>query len=390
MNKLEKKSYREVPLNIIRLLGILAMIAGVKELLAINSAEVYISLAVTALLYLLFSPQSVTLPSGASWRPAMAFILFSLLNFDYRLVILIAIPGALFISRGKKDFFSRVLLTIGQLSVGIYAAGIVRELMNINFSASIVSYIAMTVCLIAHFLGNRFVAVIIVAIHKQRSILKQIYLIKNDLNWGYFCAYIVGILMYLIYRVYYIPGILLVIVLLITIYQALTYYIKLKDIEEKIYLDGLTDAESRMSWEEFLKENNDLYKTGMVYMMDLDYFKVINDTYGHNFGDKILQEFVIHIKKEMKRKYRLFRYGGDEFILVVYSPEQDYANVCKEVSNIFTIQNNIWSENGLAVSVSFGYAHFSKQENIESIVRKADKCMYMNKFKKNTVRSVHS
>ena len=213
--------------------------------------------------------------------------------------------------------------------MGIYAAGMIRDLMHVEFTATLVSYIAITVCLFVHFCINRLVAALIVAYRKQRNFVKQVYLLRKDLNWGYFCAYILGIIMFLIFRVYGVPGILLVILLLISIYQAFTYFQKLKDMEEKIYVDVLTGAESRMSWEEYQKqlEEDYLNRAGIVFMMDLDNFKLMNDTYGHNFGDQILKEFVCTVKQEMKRKFSLFRYGGDEFILVVRSTVEEYSNL---------------------------------------------------------------
>lgn len=387
-----KGSNKGFSLIFIRLIGFFSICFGIKELIAVNSGTIMINLAAASLFYLLFSPLFVTLPSGANWRPGMAFILFSILNFDFKLVILVAIPGTLLGALGKRGVLDRFFLTIGHLSIGIYAAGMIRGLMQVEFSAaSLISYTAITVCLFAHFCFNRLVAALIVAQRKQRSFLKQVYLLRKDLNWGYSCAYILGILMFLIFRVYGFPGILLVMLLLITIYQAFTYFQKLKDIEEKVYLDVLTGAENRMSWEEFQKqlEEDDQNRSGIVFMMDLDHFKMINDSLGHNFGDQILKEFVSHVKEEMSRKFRLFRYGGDEFILVVPAGVEEYSDVDFEVSKMLCSQNEQWRKQELAVSVSFGNAYLSEQDTIINIIRRADKLMYLNKFEKNMVTSNH-
>jgi diguanylate cyclase (GGDEF)-like protein len=389
MVKMEKGLKGQFSLLLIRLIGLFTIFVGVKELLSVNNHGIIFNLIAIALFYLFFSPLSVTLPSGANWRPGMAFILFSILYFDYRLVILVAIPGTLFIARGKTGYLNSILLTLGHLSIGIYAAGIVRGLINIEFSANLVSYIVITLCLFVHFCFNRLVAALIVAQRKQRSVLKQVYLVRKDLNWGYFCAYILGILMFLVFRVYSVPGMLLVILLLISIFQAFTYFQKLKDIEEKVYIDVLTGAESRMSWEEYQKQLDkaELKRSGIIFMMDLDQFKMMNDTFGHEFGDRILKEFVSYMKTEMRRKFRLFRYGGDEFILVVSAPAEEYSDVYSEVSTMIYLLNQRWEQQDLAVSVSFGSASLSVDESIANIVRKADKLMYLHKFKKNLTKT---
>jgi diguanylate cyclase (GGDEF)-like protein len=386
---MEKRVKGQFSFIFIRLLGLFSIGVGLREIFMIDDEKVILNLIALSLFYLFFSPFSVTLPSGANWRPGMAFILFSLLYFDYKLVILVAIPGTVLVAWKGKGFFKRFSLTIGHLAIGIFAAGLAREIINVEFSVNFVTYVAITACLFVHFCFNRLVASFIVAQRKQRSFFKQILMIKKDLNWGYFCAYILGILMFLIFRVYSVPGLLLVILLLISIYQAFTYFQKLKDIEEKVYIDVLTGAENRMAWENYQNQldKNDSGRSGVIFMMDLDNFKMMNDTYGHEFGDGILKEFVNHVKTAMTRKFRFFRYGGDEFILVVPAPFEEYANVYSEVSKMLMLKNKLWKQQGLEVSVSFGQSYLSDQESIVNIVRKADKLMYMNKFEKSMVRS---
>ncbi|WML54574.1 hypothetical protein RCG17_08230 [Neobacillus sp. PS3-12] len=266
---MEKRIKGQFSFIFIRLMGLFSIGVGLREIFMIDDEKLIFNLIALSLFYLFFSPFSVTLPSGANWRPGMAFILFSLLYFDYKLVILVAIPGTIFVAWKGKGFFKRFFLTIGHLAIGIFAAGFAREVLNVEYSVNLITYFAITVCLFVHFCFNRLVAAFIVSQRKQRSFLKQIALIKKDLNWGYFCAYILGILMFLIFRVYSVPGILLVILLLISIYQAFTYFKKLKDIEEKVYIDVLTGAENRMAWEAY-QNQLDKNDTGLIrnYLYD--------------------------------------------------------------------------------------------------------------------------
>jgi diguanylate cyclase (GGDEF)-like protein len=371
-------------MNLIRLAGAFSIFLALKEFLKINQEMDAMTLSIVAILYLVFSPWLVSLPSGAGWRPGIAFILFSLLYFDVKIAIMAAIPGTLYCAIGKKKIIGNFLLTIGHLSLGIYIAGFVYTYMKNLFSDQFGFFLSIIICLFLHFCVNRLVSAVIVAHRKQRSIMKQIYAIKNDLNWGYSCTYIIGIMMFLIFRDYHIPGLLLVSFLLITIHKSFTYFQRFKMMEEKVYLDGLTKAENRLSWEEF--SGNRALHSGNLFMLDLDYFKMINDTYGHKFGDQLLQEVVYFIKKEMKRKYRLFRYGGDEFILFVFSNQNECLKVSEEVSDILFSQNNLLKQRGLNVSISFGNAFFSEKDKLENTVRNADKLMYMQKFEKRTMR----
>ncbi|MDP4083147.1 MAG: GGDEF domain-containing protein [Bacillota bacterium] len=391
MNRMVKRASFLIMLYLICIIGLFSLAIAAKELLGINNQIMNLELLMIAALFLIFSPWRVSLPSGASWRPGIAFILFSILYFDFKLVILVAVPGMILSLKGKKAFLFEFLLTIGHLSLGIYAAGFIFRLLEKHFTPSIYSYLAITVCMIVHFCVNRFVAALIVSFKKRKNFIHQVILVKIDLNWGYTCVYILGIIMFLTFRVYNIPGLLLVTFLLITLYKSVTYYNKLKVIEKKVYTDCLTNAENRTSWEEFVKhvDTKGHYKSGIVFMLDLDHFKIINDTYGHDFGDQILQEFVSFMKRELRKGYRLFRYGGDEFILFVQSSEEEYGTICENIRAILTTQNSIWKQKGLPVSISFGNAFYSKHNTIANIVRNADKLMYLNKFEKKKLEKPH-
>jgi diguanylate cyclase (GGDEF)-like protein len=383
MGSFIRRDHTQILMNIIRLIGIFSIGLAIKVLFEMNQQVDAVQLLIVAILFFVFSPWMVSLPSGANWRPGMAFILFSILYFDYRLAILVAIPGALYSSVRKKKFLGNFLLTIGGLSIGIYSAGYVYLQLQKLQPQTFTFLFAILICLLLHFCVNHFIAALIVAHQKQRSIRKQIYSIKNDLNWGYTCTYTVGFMMFLMFREYHNPGLFLATFLLMTIHKSFTYFHKLKIMEKKVYLDGLTNAENRMAWEEFSKSKNKAFHSGSVYMLDLDHFKLINDTYGHEYGDQILQELVCFIKNEIKRKFRLFRYGGDEFILFVFSNREECLKVSEEISDIIIKQNNLWKKRGLNVAISFGNAFYSEEDSLVNAVRNADKLMYRQKFEKN-------
>ncbi len=389
MGSMLKKNRRplQIYIDLIRLIGVISLSISFIQFAAIEGSLKVIELAAISLLFLIFSPFRIMLPSGASFRPGMAFILFSFLQFDYKLAILAALPGTIASVWGKERPFDKFFLMIGHLTIGIYAGGFVYHQLLPVFTPTNYAFLAMGISLLLHFAVNRFVAAIIVAYRKQHGLHTQLLSLVKDLNWGYISTYLIGVMMFLVFQTYHLSGVLLSTILLLAVYRSFIYFQKMKQMEAKVYLDGLTKAESRLSWEEFSKrlKKNWSVNCGIVYMMDLDYFKSINDTYGHDVGDRILQEFVSYIRKEMNRKYRLFRFGGDEFILFVYSNEKEYKGACEEINQMIHQQNEIWKKKGLAVSVSYGNAFFSEKDTIENIVNKADKLMYNDKFSRNLV-----
>jgi two-component system cell cycle response regulator len=84
-----------------------------------------------------------------------------------------------------------------------------------------------------------------------------------------------------------------------------------KLLEARLYIGALVDQAAARS------------KPLTVLLLDIDYFKSINDTYGHDAGDDVLREFAIRIKKSVRGIDLACRYGGEEFVVVM--PETDMA-----------------------------------------------------------------
>ena len=156
---------------------------------------------------------------------------------------------------------------------------------------------------------------------------------------------------------------------------------KLIRYDRELYMDALTGAYNRRYYEDQLKQTE---MVAGVAMIDLDDFKLHNDTYGHNAGDLVLETVVNVIRNSIRRTDMLVRFGGDEFLLVM--PDILEASFQKKLKQI---QNEIHATevpgySQLQVSVSIGGV-LSTHGTIEDAIHKADQCMYQAKTSKNMV-----
>ncbi len=114
-----------------------------------------------------------------------------------------------------------------------------------------------------------------------------------------------------------------------------------------------------------------------VVMVDLDHLKRINDTFGHDAGDRTLQEVAGLLAGELRRTDRVGRWGGEEFIIV--APETDrkaawvLAQRLKE-----TLENHPFDQVG-TVTASWGVASFRPSDTVESLIKRADEALYRAK-----------
>jgi len=120
-----------------------------------------------------------------------------------------------------------------------------------------------------------------------------------------------------------------------------------------------------------------------VMVIDIDYFKAINDNYGHDAGDDVLREFSLRIRKCIRNIDLACRYGGEEFVLVM--PETDMAVATMVAERLrrriagegFTIQNGARS---IEVTISIGLAGATgADDNAAAILKRADQALYQAK-----------
>lgn len=145
--------------------------------------------------------------------------------------------------------------------------------------------------------------------------------------------------------------------------------------KDELYRDPMTGIYNRRYYEDNIK---DLNENAGVAMIDLDDFKIYNDSYGHNAGDLALETIVQSIKKCIRSSDKLIRMGGDEFLLVLPGIHNDIFN--KKLQQIRTRikEAKVDGYSKIRLSVSIGGV-MTHNETIESAVHRADKLMLQAK-----------
>ncbi|MFW6001217.1 MAG: GGDEF domain-containing protein [Halanaerobium sp.] len=115
-----------------------------------------------------------------------------------------------------------------------------------------------------------------------------------------------------------------------------------------------------------------------LIMFDIDKFKEINDTHGHQLGDEVLKKIVSIVENDIRKTDILARYGGDEFTLVC--PETTLKEVKKLANRIKTSVRDYKCQEDIDLSCSFGVAQFrNNKENLDTFIKRADDALYKAK-----------
>jgi diguanylate cyclase (GGDEF)-like protein len=154
-------------------------------------------------------------------------------------------------------------------------------------------------------------------------------------------------------------------------------------LENAAKYDFLTSTLNRRGMEEELSmiANSEEEKMLYILMADLDKFKKLNDTYGHEAGDKVLIEVAEIFKRMTERKGYVSRWGGEEFLLVITEVDQkeifEYAENIRESVEKAHIP---WKDDQLLkVTVTMGIAEYSAGESLYKCISNADEALYQGK-----------
>lgn len=161
---------------------------------------------------------------------------------------------------------------------------------------------------------------------------------------------------------------------------------QLSGYNRELYTDALTGIYNRRYYEERIRNSN---MSAGVAMIDLDDFKIYNDTFGHDAGDLALTTVVGIIKDNIRRTDMLIRMGGDEFLLVMPDiAEQAFADKLNQIQGKIH-SSKVPGYSQLRLSVSIGGVLSGSVSTVERAIRKADQFMYQAKTCKNMVVTEH-
>ncbi len=129
--------------------------------------------------------------------------------------------------------------------------------------------------------------------------------------------------------------------------------------------------------EDLLKKLSELNLEVSVAFIDIDNFKIINDTHGHVAGDELLKALGEEINSHIRKSDYAFRYGGDEFLLIFPNTKAEVAlDVAKRIKeNIF----NFSEKKGIILTLSIGMTMHKKYESYKTLLNKVDQVMYQSK-----------
>lgn len=158
--------------------------------------------------------------------------------------------------------------------------------------------------------------------------------------------------------------------------------VKEKELLEKLaQTDSLTGIPNRMKLDKALRENhrrakNDKHVFGIL-LLDIDYFKQVNDSYGHQIGDQVLTEISALLSDRIRDFDIVGRWGGEEFLVICAGADNDILRDLAERLRE-SIENHVFPES-ISLTTSIGVAAYEHGDDIQYLLSRADKALYRAK-----------
>jgi len=153
----------------------------------------------------------------------------------------------------------------------------------------------------------------------------------------------------------------------------------------KVMVDSVTGLHNRNYWE--LINNGSIYyplstKDFALIIIDIDNLKEINDNFGHLAGDEVIKIVGQSIKRNIRKEDLGVRYGGDEFLILLFN--QDKRAAKKVIERIRKEINELTASQRMSIQISAGVAYYNSLRNVGDIIKMADRDLYREKQMKKT------
>ena len=164
-------------------------------------------------------------------------------------------------------------------------------------------------------------------------------------------------------------------------------------LEELSVTDPLTSIYNRRKFNELLSievERSNRYQTSLsIIMCDIDHFKKINDSYGHDVGDRALKTFSEKINGNIREVDIFARWGGEEFMIMM--PNVSIDDACAVAEKLRNLIATTEVEKLGSITASFGVTNLQSGETNELLINRVDKAMYQAKNNgRNNVKCIHA
>ena len=159
---------------------------------------------------------------------------------------------------------------------------------------------------------------------------------------------------------------------------------KIDELTTLALYDQLTELPNRRYLDSFLDNRlRDFKELGIPFalaMMDIDHFKIFNDTYGHDVGDLVLKMLAKTIKNLVRKNDLIGRWGGEEFLAIITGVSEEELKLILEKVRALVEKSVLRHENKpLNITISIGTTTASKEDTAASILKRADNALYMSK-----------
>ena len=153
-------------------------------------------------------------------------------------------------------------------------------------------------------------------------------------------------------------------------------------LEELAHVDPLTTALNRHAFHGYLKRHGDQTQPvfGCVGFFDIDNLKIVNDMHGHPAGDMVIRAVVRAIREIIRAEDLIFRWGGDEFFVIMISLDTGMAETrMKQLDRMLSDVQIDGVRDRVKVGVSYAFADFADLAELETAIKRADAAMYRRK-----------
>jgi diguanylate cyclase len=170
---------------------------------------------------------------------------------------------------------------------------------------------------------------------------------------------------------------------------------RLEKTEAEAFMDSLTGVFNRNAYNtemaRFIKEFERYKNPFSLVVLDIDHFKNVNDTYGHAIGDEILKAIADVLKNSVRETDRIFRYGGEEFVIWLDKVEMIAAiQTADKIRKMIESKKLDSIDKSLTVTASLGVTSVKEKDTVVTVFDRADKALYRAKNGgRNQVRFEH-